>query len=242
MTGQAMAVQLPNLRIRMAAEMIGTFGFLFLGFSGIATSIDEPGSIGPLGVAAGFGLGLAVMIFALGQVSGGHFNPAVSLGLAIGRTFPARDVVPYWAAQLVGAVAAVLLARVAYAGPVGAALVNVSGHGVSPDRAFALELVATFLFLLVVQTVVADPDAAWRGVQAPIAIGGFIFVAASVIGPTSGGSFNPARSLGPALIDGDWTHIWIYLIAPAAGGMLAGLLLDLLRMAESSGVKRHEAA
>jgi MIP family channel proteins len=222
----------PALPLRLLAEALGTFGFFFLGFSGVAAAVDQPGSIGPVGVAAGFGLGLGLMIFALGHLSGGHFNPAVSLGLALGRQFPRAEVVPYWIAQLIGGAIAVLLARGAYNGPVGHALVNAPGNGVSDGKAFLLEAVATFLFLLVIQTVATNPNAAWEGVQAPVAIGGFIFAAASVIGPNSGGSFNPARSLAPALVDGTWTTLWVYLIAPLAGGALAGIVYAALRAAE----------
>jgi MIP family channel proteins len=225
-------VRQPALPLRLVAEAIGTFGFFFLGFSGVAAAIDQPGSIGPVGVAAGFGLGLGLMIFALGHLSGGHFNPAVSLGLALGRQFPPAEVVPYWIAQIVGGIAATLLARGAYIGPVGHAIVNAPGHGVSDGKALLLEAVATFLFLLVIHTVATNPNAAWKGVQAPVAIGGFIFAAATVIGPNSGGSFNPARSLAPALIDGTWSHLWVYLVGPLVGGALAGIVYGMLRAAE----------
>jgi MIP family channel proteins len=214
------------------AEAIGTFGFFFLGFSGVAATVDQPGTVGAAGVAAGFGLGLGLMIFALGHLSGGHFNPAVTLGLAFGKQFSFAQVIPYWIAQLVGGIVAVLLARFAYLGPVGHAIVNAPGAGVTNGKAFVLEAVATFLFVLVIQTVATNRNAAWQGVQAPVAIGGFIFTAALVIGPNSGGSFNPARSLAPAMLDGTWTHLWVYLLAPLVGGALAGIVYLAMRTRE----------
>jgi aquaporin TIP len=95
-----------------------------------------------------------------------------------------------------------------------------------------MEVIATFLFVLVVQTVATNPNAPWKGVQAPVAIGGFIFTAAMVIGPNSGGSFNPARSITPAVLDGTWSHLWVYIVGPLVGGALAGIVYGLLREAE----------
>ena len=95
----------PPYPTRLLAELIGTFGFFFIGFSGIAASVDRPGAIAGAGVAAGFGIGLALMIFAFGHISGGHFNPAVTLGLAAGRQFPVKEIPGYWAAQVAGGLA-----------------------------------------------------------------------------------------------------------------------------------------
>ena len=131
------------------------------------------------------------------------------LGLATGRQFPMAEVVPYWVAQLVGGVVAVVAARIVYIGPVGHAIVNAPGAGISDGRALLMEVIATFLFVLVIQTVATNPNAPWKGVQAPVAIGGFIFAAALVVGPNSGGSFNPARSITPAVLDGTWSHLWV---------------------------------
>src|SRR6188508_2277694 len=103
------------LAIRLGAEALGTFLFFFLGFSGIAVVVDiGADAITPIGVAAGFGFGLALAITAFGHISGGHFNPAVSAGLAIAGRFPSRDVIPYWIAQLVGGFGAVLVMAVVY--------------------------------------------------------------------------------------------------------------------------------
>jgi MIP family channel proteins len=189
---------------RLLAEIVGTFGFFFIGFSGIAASVNLPGSIAPAGVAAGFGLGLGLMIAAFGQISGGHFNPAVTFGLACARKFPSAAVIPYWIAQLIGGFIAVLVAAIIYTNDIKDSLVTNPGVGVSDWRAMLAELVAVFLFVSVIITVATDDSAPWKGVLAPVAIGGFIFVAAVTIGPTSGGSFNPARSIDPAGLAEAW--------------------------------------
>jgi MIP family channel proteins len=211
------------LGVRLAAEALGTFLFFFLGFSGIAIVVDiGADAITPLGVAAGFGFGLALAIAAFGHLSGGHFNPAVSAGLAIAGRFPGRDVVPYWIAQLVGGFGAVVVMAIAYSGEVTEALHTQPGSGVDSWAALVLEIVATALFVMVVLTVATDERAAWNGVMAPLLIGLFIFTAAATVGPASGGSFNPARSLDPVLWNQEWSDVWIYLVGPLAGGVLGG--------------------
>jgi MIP family channel proteins len=210
----------PALRVRLVVEAVGTFGFFFLGFSGIAAAVNLPGSIGPAGVAAGFGLGLGLMIGAFGQISGGHFNPAVSLGLATAGKFPSAEVVPYWIAQLVGGLAAAIAANVLYTDSVKDSLVNVPGT--NDWRAMLLEAVAVFFFVSVILTVATNPSAPWNGVMAPALIGGFIFAAALTIGPSSGGSFNPARSIAPAVWAGEFGDLWIYIVGPLLGAMVAG--------------------
>jgi aquaporin Z len=206
---------------RLAAEALGTFLFFFLGFSGVAVVTDFGiDAITPLGVAAGFGFGLALAITAFGHVSGGHFNPAVTAGLAVSGKFPTRDVLPYWVAQLVGGFAAVVVMAIAYSGDVTDALHTQPGSGVDDWAALVLEIVATALFLMVILTVATDPRAAWTGVMAPLMIGLFIFTAAAAVGPASGGSFNPARSLDPVLWNQEWGDVWIYIVGPLAGGVL----------------------
>lgn len=214
-----------DLPRRLLAEVVGTFGFFFMGFSGIAAlSTQGPAAISSIGIAAGFGFGLAAMIFAFGHVSGGHYNPAVTAGLAAARRFPPAEIVPYWVAQLVGGIAAAAVIRAIFTKAVLHATLTMPGHGVTDGRALLLEAIATALFVLVVATVAADKRAPWNGVFAPFAIGLFIFTAATAVGPLSGGSFNPARSLSPAIVSGTWTNQWIYIVGPLAGGVLAGLL------------------
>jgi aquaporin Z len=209
------------LSVRLGAEAVGTFLFFFLGFSGIAVVVDiGADAITPLGVAAGFGFGVALAITAFGHLSGGHFNPAVSLGLAVAGRFPSRDVLPYWGAQLVGGFGAVLVMAIVYSGDVTDSLHTAPGSGIDTWAALVLEIVATALFVMVVLTVATDERAAWNGVMAPFLIGLFIFTGATVVGPASGGSFNPARSLAPVLFNQEWGDVWIYIVGPFAGGVL----------------------
>jgi aquaporin Z len=224
------------LGVRLGAEALGTFLFFFLGFSGIAVVVDIGGdAISPLGVAAGFGFGLALAITAFGHLSGGHFNPAVTAGLAMSGRFPSRDVVPYWAAQLVGGFASVLVMAIVFSSDVTDALHTQPGSGIEDWGALVLEIVATALFVTVILTVATDDRAAWKGVMAPFLIGLFIFTAAATVGPASGGSFNPARSLDPVLYNQEWGDVWIYLVGPLAGGILGGAIWASL-------VGRREAA
>jgi aquaporin Z len=122
----------PPLGKRLAAEVVGTFGFFFAGFCGIVTLATQgPLSIQAVGIAAGFGFGLALMIFAFGQISGGHFNPAVSLGLAAARRFPAGEVLPYWGAQIVGGLIAALAIRVIFSRALLTLTLTLPGKGIS---------------------------------------------------------------------------------------------------------------
>jgi len=213
------------LGIRLVCEALGTFLFFFLGFSGIAVLVDVgPEAITSLGIAAGFGFGLTLAITAFGHLTGGHFNPAVSAGLAIAGRFPSRDVIPYWVAQLVGGFGAVLVMGIVYSSDVMDSLHTQPGSGIDDWAALVLEIVATALFVMVILTVVTDDRAAWKGVMAPFLIGLFIFTAAATVGPASGGSYNPARSLDPVLWNQEWSDVWIYIVGPLAGGVLGGAI------------------
>jgi aquaporin Z len=229
------------LGVRVGAEALGTFLFFFLGFSGIAVLVDiGPESITSLGIAAGFGFGVTLAITAFGHLSGGHFNPAVSAGLAIAGRFPSRDVIPYWIAQLVGGFGAVLVMAIVYSSETTDGLHTQPGSGVDEWAALVLEIVATALFVMVILTVATDERAAWNGVMAPFLIGLFIFTAAATVGPASGGSYNPARSLDPVLYNQEWGDVWIYLVGPLAGGVLGGAVWAFLCLRRPVPDARHE--
>ena len=230
-----------SLNTRMIAEALGTFLFLFLGFSGIAVFNDVGvDAISPLGIAAGFGFGLALAITAFGHLSGGHFNPAVSLGLAVAGRFPGREVVPYWVAQLVGGFGAVLVMAIVYSSDATDVLDTVPSSALDSWAALVLEIVATALLVMVILTVATDERAAWNGVMAPFLIGLFVFTAATVVGPASGGSFNPARSLDPVLFNQDWGDVWIYLVGPLAGAVLGGAVWAYVCVRHPAPSPRHE--
>jgi MIP family channel proteins len=224
----------PSLTNRLLAEILGTFGFFFMGFMAIVAL-----SSGLNSAAIGFGGGLTLMIFAFGHISGGHFNPAVTTGLAVGGRFPWREVPWYWLAQIVGGLAAALLVGALFDGTADA-FVSAPADGVSTATALALETIATAMFLWVILAVATDDRAAWHGVFAPIAIGGFIFVAANVVGPFSSGSFNPARSIAPAIAAGEFSDLWIFIVGPIVGGLIGGLTYTYLRQAGTAVEVREE--
>jgi MIP family channel proteins len=212
------------LTARLGAELLGTFLFFFLGFCGIAVVIESgAGAIGPLGIAAGFGFGLTLAITAFGHISGGHYNPAVTAALAAIGRFSWREIVPYWVAQLLGGACAVGTMAVVFGSDVTDALGTSPGPGTEEWGALILEAIVTGLLVMVILTVTTESGAAWQGLMTPFLIGLVIFTGATVLGPLTGGSFNPARSLVPAFYDGDdWGDLWIYLVGPIAGGMLGG--------------------
>jgi aquaporin Z len=206
---------------RAVAEFVGAFALVLVGAGSVMTGG------GLLAVAVAHGLILAIMVTAVGHISGGHFNPAVSLGLAAARKFPPKEVLPYWLAQLVGGFVAVIAVALVYTGSAVDALDNAPGVGISNGGALLLELIATALFVIVICTVATDDRAPWKGVMAPLLIGLFIFTAAVAIGPASGGSFNPARSVDPAVFNGNFDDLWIYLLGPLVGGVIGGLCWNL---------------
>ena len=204
----------------LAAEAIGTFTLVFAGCGAIAV-----GTLGDAGVAAAFGLAIMTMVFALGHVSGAHFNPAVTAAFAVGRHFPAGRVLPYWVAQVAGAIAAALVLR-ASLGDVPLGVTQPAGR---VGQALVWEVVLTFFLMLVIVAVATDTRAA--GQAAAIAIGGAVALGSLVGGPVSGASMNPARSIGPALVGGDVANLWIYLVAPPIGAVTAVIVFRYLRSA-----------
>lgn len=202
----------------LVAEGIGTFALVFAGCGAIAV-----GSLAPAGVAAAFGLAIMAMVYAVGHVSGAHFNPAVTAAFAVGRHFPVARVLPYWAAQVVGAVAGAALLR-ATLGTVPLGVTHPAGNDI---QAMVWEVVLTFFLMLVIVAVATDTRAVGQG--AAIAIGGTVALGALVGGPISGASMNPARSLGPAFVSGDLSDLWIYLVAPSIGAIAAALVYRFLR-------------
>jgi MIP family channel proteins len=204
---------------RLAAEAIGTFALVFAGTGAVIIDATTGGGVGHIGVGLTFGLIITVMIYAVGHISGAHFNPAVTLGFAVGRHFPWTDVPRYWAAQLVGGVAASLLLRSMF-GDV-AHLGTTLPYG-SARQSLVLEMVLTSILMFVITSVATDVRAV--GQAAAIAIGGTIGLEALFAGPISGASMNPARSLAPALVSWTWHAQWLYVAGPmlgAVGGVLA---------------------
>ena len=211
----------------LGAEAIGTFAFVFAG-AGAAMVEAKTGALGHVGVALTVGLVIAAMIYAVGHISGAHFNPAVSFAFALTRHFPWRRVFGYWVAQLAGALlaAALLRALLGDVGNVGATLP--SG---SQGQSFVWEILLTFILMFVIMAVATDTRAV--GEAAALAIGATVGLDAMFGGPISGASMNPARSLGPGLVSGELTALWLYLVAPLIGASLGALAYQLVRGEET---------
>lgn len=212
----------------MLAEGIGTFALIFIGVLSISAGsfAGSPGAPSLATIAFAHGLTIAVMVAALGQVSGGHFNPAVTLGfVATGRMSPGRGLL-YWIAQLAGAVLAGF-AVAAFAGGQGTVAAGTPGLAdpVSPAMGIALEAVGTFFLVLVIFGTAVDEQAP-RSVY-PLAIGLTITLDIMAIGPMTGGAVNPARAFGPALASGQWADQWVYWVGPLLGGACGALVEHL---------------
>ena len=226
----------PALARSLVAEVIGTFALVFAGAGAIMVDANTH-ALGHVGVAISFGLVIMVMIYAVGHISGAHFNPAVSLAFALTRHFPWPRVAVYWLAQCVGAIiaAAILRGSLGNIAHVGATLP--SG---SETQSFLWEVVLTFLLMFVIMAVATDTRAV--GEAAAIAVGATVGLDAMFGGPISGASMNPARSLGPALVSGDLHALWIYLVAPPIGAALGALAYQFVRGEQPQVVELHESA
>jgi MIP family channel proteins len=222
------------------AELVGTFILVFGGTAvAVAAILARPtagGAYGSLAVALAFGLALAIVVASIGHVSGAHVNPAVTIGMAATGKFPWNYVPIYVAAQLVGAVLAALATWLTFGG-VGARseaslAATYPARGVGDLQAFLVEILITFILVFVVMAVATDERA--PAAIAPIAVGFALAVGVFIAGPVTGGSVNPARSLGPMIVAGDLTSVWLYILGPIIGGVLGALLYDRF-MAQTEG-------
>ncbi len=207
----------------LVAEAIGTFALVFAGAGAIVVDAKTH-ALGHVGVALVFGLVIMAMIYAVGHISGAHFNPAVSFAFALTRHFPWPRLLGYWAAQVVGALAAAALLRASLGNHAHFGATLPSG---SSGQAFLWELVLTFFLMFVIMSVATDTRAV--GEAAAIAVGGTVGLDAMFGGPITGASMNPARSLGPAVVAGDVHALWVYLAAPLVGAALGGLAYQFVR-------------
>ncbi|HEY2376047.1 MAG TPA: aquaporin [Gemmatimonadaceae bacterium] len=208
---------------RYAAEALGTFALVAVG-PGAVMVAAKTGAFGVEGVALAFGLVITVAVAATGHLGGAHINPAVTIGFWSVRRFPGHDVVPYVVAQCAGAIAAsAVLSWIL--GPVGN--LGATIPALTLGRSFAVEAGYSALLGFVIMGVATD--ARTPASVAPFAIGATVFAGALVTGPLTGGSFNPARSLGPAIVGGIWTAHWLYWAAPILGMILAMRCYEVLR-------------
>ena len=222
---------------RLAAETFGTFALVFVAVGGDAMAVVSGGLVSVAARAVAPGLMVAALIYAIGDASGAHLNPVVSLAFSLKRLFPVRWLLPYWASQLAGAIAAALAVGWLFGDAVRA---GVSTPHVADGTAVALETVLTLLLLTVILGTadryrVVGPDAA-------LAVGATIALCGLIALPIDGASMNPARSLGPALVTGDLGDVWIYVVGPATGAALAVLLTRVVHGSTAADPKAVDAA
>lgn len=201
---------------RYLAEFIGTFALVFAGCGAIVVDQGYGGLLGHVGVSMVFGLVVMAMIYSLGNISGAHINPAVTLGFVFAGRLERQVAAPYILSQCAGALAAAALLRFLF--PDNPTLGATLPAG-AITQSFVLELVLSFLLMLVILNVSTGHQE--KGIMAGVAVGGTVALGALLGGPVSGASMNPARSLGPALVAGEFDALWIYLVAPVLGMLLA---------------------
>lgn len=216
------------------AELIGMFLFVFAGV-GSAMAADKLGVVGVtpsslILIALAHGISLFCVIAATANISGGHINPAVTLGLAVGGQITLMRAVLYWVAQLLGSVLAALLLKFTFH-HIGVPIHTV-GAGESMLSAVIIEIVATFALVFVVYGTAVDPKRGAIGTIAPIAIGFTVLANILACAPFSGASMNPGRSFGPALVAWNWHNHWVYWVGPLIGGALAGLIYNELLISQ----------
>ncbi|KAL1531932.1 putative aquaporin NIP-type [Salvia divinorum] len=212
---------------KVIAEAVGTYFLIFVGCGSVVLN-NTYGTITFPGVCLAFGVIVMVMIYSVGHISGAHFNPAVTITMALFRQFPIKQVPLYILAQLLGAI---LASGTLYL------LLDVNDQtffGTTPVgssmQSLAMEFITSFLLMFVISGVATDNRAI--GEMAGIAIGMTLLIGVLVAGPISGGSMNPARTIGPALIMHKYTQIWVYIIGPVSGTILGGFVYNLIRFTD----------
>jgi aquaporin Z len=219
---------------RYAGEALGTFVLVAIG-PGAAMVAAKTGAFGHPGVALAFGLGVTLCVASFGHLSGAHINPAVTIGFWSVRRFPGREVLPYIFAQCIGAVASSALLGWLL-GPVGNYGATIPALAI--PQSFVVEAGYSALLAFVIMAVATDERT--PAAVPPFAIGATVFAGALVTGPLTGGSFNPARSLGPAVSSNLWTAHWLYWLAPILG-MVAGMrTYELLRTSSAPSGRPEE--
>ncbi len=208
----------------LAAEALGTFFLVLIGCGSIVVNTIYGGVIGHAGISVVFGMVVMAMIYSVGNISGAHLNPAVTIGFLFAKRIGIRQTLFYIVFQIIGGLAASLLLRLIF--PESQSLgETIPSIKVLP--AFLTEVVLTFMLMFVILNVSTGHKE--KGIMAGVAIGATVCIAAMVGGPLTGASMNPARSLGPGIISGNLEHIWIYISAPVVGAILASPLCRILQ-------------
>ena len=209
---------------RFISEIIGTFALVFCGTGAMVINDFTGGTVTHVGVAITFGLIVMGMIYAFGDISGAHMNPAVTIGFAYAKKFPWKEVPAYVLAQLIGAFLAsgILLYLFPESQTLGATL-----PGLSALKVFIFEIILSFFLMVVIINV--STGSKEIGVVAGIAIGSVVLLEAMFAGPITGASMNPARSIAPAIVSGNIADLWIYIFAPIIGCVLAVVSCKLVK-------------
>ena len=224
-----------NTPQKLVAEFIGTFTLIFAGVGAICANQLAGGGSGLVGVALAHGLAIAVMIAAVGHVSGAHFNPAVTVAFWVTKKMGTIEAVGFWVAQLAGAASAAFLLTVFFPPEVWHRVslgTPALAADVTPTLGILIEAVMTFLLVFVIFGTAADKNSAF-GKLAPFAIGLTISMDILLGGVLTGAAMNPARAFGPALVSHAWANHGVYWVGPLAGGLAAGFLYDTLLMKKS---------
>jgi MIP family channel proteins len=213
-----------KLTHKAAAEFLGVFALVFFGCGSLMLLERYPGTLTPAVIPVIFGTVVMTMVYALGHISGAHFNPAVTLAFTIARHFPKKEVPVYWAAQFAGGLLAMLLLSflLSPGETFGATIPQLP-----LPAALGWEIVLTFFLMLVIMAVATDTRAV--GTMAGVAIGAVVMLGAYVGGPLTGASMNPARSLAPALFQNEMNALWLYFVGPNVGAVAAALIYEWIR-------------
>lgn len=209
---------------KVFAEFLGTYALVFAGTGAIVIDQQFHEAITHVGIAITFGLIVMSMIYAFGDISGAHLNPAVSIAFVAAKRFPVKLLAPYIVGQLSGAVLASFTLRLMFPDN---QLLGATMPSGSELQSFIMELILTFFLMLVIINVAAGSKE--QGMFAGLAIGSVVSLEAMFAGPVCGASMNPARSIAPALVSGHMEHLWLYVAAPVAGAVLAVLVFQLLK-------------
>jgi len=194
------------------SEALGTFAIVFCGTGAIIINQQSNGAITHVGIAITFGFIVMSMIYALGNISGAHFNPAVTIAFAIAKKFEVKQILPYIISQVVGAISASIVLRLLFPDN---QLLGATLPAGSEMQSFILEFILTFFLMLVILNVAHGSKE--QGMFAGLAIGAVVLLGAMFAGPICGASMNPARSIAPAIVSTHMEHLWLYLIAPVTG-------------------------
>jgi MIP family channel proteins len=221
-----------NTAQKLVAEFIGTFALIFFGAGAICSDqyLHSTGGVGLLGIALAHGLAIAIMVSAMGHISGGHFNPAITIGFWVTKRQNTIDTILYWAAQLAGATAAAFLLKAVVPDDTWRAValgVPELARDFPRWAGIALEAVTTFFLVLTVFATAVDERGTLRSI-AGFAIGLSYTLGVLVAWPLTGAALNPARAFGPALAATHWANHGVYWVGPLAGGFVAGLLYDTI--------------